>query len=507
MKEEKLFSEKHVSEKQWFWFLAFVGLITRFPLLRMFSAETTDAVFSLTYFTTGWTQTHHFGILPGHPLLLWVGQWFGLSGWLWGRIVSAAAGLIFLIPLWKFSRRWISVEMTGIVCLMAIFSPLLWQWSLRISADTLFLLAFWWCLERLTTTFIDKNKNAWTQGCLAAALAACVRPEGFLLFPWVLYLGEREFSEGRWKRRTILILLWLTPLFFIKERFMDILYAYQEGAGLTSGFSQVRFPILNFIDHLYTYLSQPLYVFTPLIFWFSVLGLAKMCRRNDPVGSAFKKIVLQVYVLVLLSRLIPTIYQDRHMFPFLPLLLLAAGVHIETFFESLDKNNGRIQLMFWKNGLITLCIAWLALFSSAVLISQNDSFGDIKRSSEFLKTLPADAVIYTDEVPKTQYWSQRKVILMPYLEENTQFNPKPGDYVVLHSFYIPRIGQVDQYLVRKNGAELLREESSMVVPLLTDVMENPAIQNRTKAAAFRFEPQFFRSRVYRIPPTGRKGKP
>ena len=70
--------------------------------------------------------------------------------------------------------------------------------------------------------------------------------------------------------------------------------------------------------------------------------------------------------------------------------------------------------------------------------------------------------------------------------------------MVLHSFYVPRIGQADQHLVREHGAELLREESSMVVPLLTDVMENPVFQNRTEATAFRFIPQFFRSRVYRI---------
>ncbi len=423
----------------------------------------------------------------------------GLPIGLWGRFLTATAGLLFLIPLWKFSRRWLSVDMTGIICLMALFSPLLWQWSLRITMDTLFLLLFWWCLERLTAVFVDKSEPAWIQGCLAGAMAASVRPEGFILFPWIWYLGEKTFVKGRWKRRDILLLAWLTPVYFIKDRFLDILFAYREGAGMTGGASQVQLPFLNFIDHLYVYLSQPLYVFTPLVYWFSVLGLAKMCRRNDPVGSAFKQITIQVYILVLLSRLIPTIYQDRHMLPFLPLLLVAAGYHLETFFASLDKGKNPIFLMFWKNGLITFCIAWLALFSAASLISQKDSFGDIKRSSEFLTGLPENAVIYSDEVPKTQYWSGRKVMLMPYLAENTQFVPRPDDYIVLHSFYIPRIGYVERNLMGKYGAEMIRDDQSMVVPLLTDVMEDPNLQNRTASTAFRFAPQFFKSRVYHIP--------
>jgi hypothetical protein len=255
--------------------------------------------------------------------------------------------------------------------------------------------------------------------------------------------------------------------------------------------------MLNFIEHFYAYLTQPLYVFTPLLFWFAILGVAKMVRRPGPESEAFKKILLQVFVLLFLSRLVPVTYQDRHMLPFLPLVLTAAAYHIETFFKSLGPVRSWTHIL-WKNGLLTLCFLWLALFSAAMFMAQNDSFGDIQRSAEFLKTLPADAVIYSDEVPKTQYWSGRKITLMPYLAENTQFNPKPGDYIVLHSFYIPRIWAVDRFLTDRHAVEVLKDEPSMVVPLLTDVMEKPELQNRVAATAFRFVPQFFRSRVYRV---------
>ena len=499
MKKTKPFEPRRLSSAQWFWFLAFMGILTRAAMLRTAAAETTDGILCLTYFNLDFVQTPRFMILPGYPALLWLGEHLGLPGWLWGRILSALAGVLFLIPLWKFSRRWVPEEMSGIICAMALFSPLLWQWSLKVMPDTLFLLFFWWCLERLTAADVEKNEKAWWQACLLGAAASMTRVEGFLFFPWLLALGFGVSGMNRWKRFLGSLVIWAGPFYFLSQKLVLLLSAYQEGLGLTEGAGKVRFPFVNFVDHFYTYLTQPLYVFTPLVFWFAILGLAKMVRRRDPEGDALKKITLQILVLIFISRLIPAQYQDRHMLPFLPLLLVAAGFHHEIFFESLDKSRGVIKVLFMKNGLLTLCMAWLALYSVAVLISQTDSFGDIKRSSEFLKTLPPDAVIYSDEVPKTQYWSGRKIKLMPYLAENTAFTPRPGDYVALHSFYVPRIGQADEHLVRGYGAELLKEESSMIVPLLTDVMEDPDFQNRTTATAFRFAPQFFRSQVYRIP--------
>jgi hypothetical protein len=387
--------------------------------------------------------------------------------------------------------------MAGITCSMALFSPLLWQWSLKVMPDTLFLLAFWWALERLTAFYVEKDPSAWWQACLAGAVAGLTRPEGFLLLPWILILGMDRSRQGRVRKFAGAILVWAAPLYFMAQKSFLLLNAYREGMGLTEGAARVQFPMMNFIEHFYAYLSQPLYVFTPLIFWFAILGQAKMARRPGLEGEAFRKILLQVFVLLFLSRLVPVTYQDRHMLPFLPLILTAAGYQIETFFKSLGPARSWVPIL-WKNGLVTLCLLWLALFSAAMFMAQNDSFGDIKRSSEFLKTLPADAVIYSDEVPKTQFWSGRKVVLMPYLVENTQFNPRPGDYIVLHSFYIPRLWAVDRFLTDRHAVEVLKDEPSMVVPLLTDVMEKPELQNRVEATAFRFAPQFFRSRVYRV---------
>src|SRR5258708_34312070 len=135
-KERSFFIPRQLTAAQWFWFLTVIGLLVRLPMLRQAAAETTDGILCLTYFSPDLASTPRFVILPGYPVLLWIGLHLGLPDWLWGRLLSTAAGLLFLIPLWKFSRRWLPMEMSGIVCFMALFSPLLWQWSLEIMPDT-----------------------------------------------------------------------------------------------------------------------------------------------------------------------------------------------------------------------------------------------------------------------------------------------------------------------------------------------------------------------------------
>lgn len=504
MRTDRVYHERQLSGTQWFWFLAVVGLVTRAALLRFATAETTDGILCLTQFTPDFVDTPRFVILPGYPFLLHLLQLVGMPGWIAGRGLAALAGLLFLFPLWNFSRRWMSVEMSGMVCLMALFSPLLWQWSLKVMPDTLFLFLFWWSLERLTTVHIERKPSAWLTACAIGALAACVRPEGFLLLPWVAFLGaEAAVQKGKSREGLGLpfslgavLVCWFLPALFMKDKFLKLLEAYREGAGLIGGTETARFPFLNIIDHFYAYLAQPLYIFTPLVFWFAVLGLAKMTRRKDVIGEAFRRIPLQVLLLLFLSRLVPATYQDRHLLPFLPLLLVAAGYQLETFLVSLGHQKGSLQALVWKNGILFFGMLYLVLFSSAVLLCQRDSFGDIKRSSTFLKSLPEGAVLYSDEVPKTQYWSGRKISPIDYSQK--PFMPKVGDYVTLHSFYSPRISVLDTNLKERFGAVAIHSESSMVVPLLTDLMEDPSLQNRTGATGSRFRPQFFISVVYEI---------
>jgi hypothetical protein len=484
---------RELTPAHWFWFLIFMGLVTRVPLLRMATAETTDGVYCLTYFSPSFQPNDRFVLFPGYPFLLSLGQWLGAQGWLLGRILSSLAGFLFLIPLWRFSRRWMSMEMSGVVCTMALFSPLMWQWSLKVMPDVFFLLLFWLALERLTASDEDRNGGAWIAANLAAAVAACTRPEGYLLFPWIWSVGEGLDPKRVWQRRLFSVLAWVGPFLLLLPKTMTILDAYREGTGMAPGLSGRHLFVLNAIEHLYTYLTQPVFVFTPLVFGAALLGLGKMTHREGKEGRAFRRVILQVYLVLFLSRLFPMAYQDRYLLPFLPLVLVAAGYQLDLFFEGWKPEGHPVRKMFVKNGLLTVLLAWSVIFSAAVMIAQNDSFGDIKRSAEALKALPPDAVIYSDEIPKTQYWSGRQLRLV-----TLPFNPEPGTYVVLHSFYTPRLGPVDQNMRERLGATVIRQDNSMLVPLLTDLMEDPTLQNRFEATAFRFRPQFFTTLTYHV---------
>jgi hypothetical protein len=338
-----------------------------------------------------------------------------------------------------------------------------------------------------------KDASAWFMACLAGGAAACTRPEGYLLIPWLWSVAEGLGKEGRWKRRFFLILAWAGPLLLLAPKFALILSAYREGAGITPNLPHRFFLMVNFFKHLYIYLTQPVYVFTPLIVGAAFLGLGKMARREGPEGQSFRRILLQVFFLLFLSRLFPVSYQDRYLLPFLPLVLVSAGYELELFFNKWEDRAKPIRNMFIKNGVLTGLLAWCVIYSTGVQISQNDSFGDIKRSAEFIRSLPADAVIYSDEIPKTQYWSGRSLQLV-----TLPFNPPKGSYVLLHSFYTQRLGFVDQHMREGLGGRVIHQESSMVVPLLTDVMEDNSLQNRCEATAFRFEPQFFNTLTYHM---------
>jgi hypothetical protein len=496
MSPEWKHSERHLTENQWFWFVAVIGLLTRLPLLGLSGSENTDGILSLTYFSKDFVATPRFVILPGYPLLLQLGAWLGLGGIFWGRIISCVAGLLILIPLWRYARRWMGVEMSAMVCLMALFSPLLWQWSLKVMPDTTFLLLFWWSLERLTAAYLDRSPRAWIEACLTAVAAACVRPEGLLLLPWILVLESRITHGRSWIRKAIFLASWALPLFLVREKVFLLFSAYREGAGLTTASVPEGFPFFNFVYHFYAYLTQPFYVFTPLVYIFAILGLAKMMGREDDLGQSFRRIHVQLFAILFISRLVPVTYQDRHLMPFLPILVVAAGYQLETFLNQLKYPPNSMPYHFIKNGLLAVTLLYSAVFSSAAIGGQMDSFGDIKRSAEFLKTLPANAVIYSDEIPKTQYWAGRTVTLLDYSQK--PFMPHPGEYVILHSFYTPRINAVGDNMTARFGAALIHVDNSVVEPVMTDLMQDPHLQNRILATNYRFDPQFFTSVVYEI---------
>jgi hypothetical protein len=302
----------------------------------------------------------------------------------------------------------------------------------------------------------------------------------------------------------VALVAWVPALVLLAYRMNCLLSAYQEGLRWGEDASGFLSPVLNVIVHLYVYITQAPYLVTPIIFCFSLGGLWTLVHR--PTLAIRRAVVPMAIVLglLLLSRLIPTLYHDRHQLPFIPLWILLSAIGFQKMSDAWDRRFKGKRGMLFKNGIALVALSVEIVFSLACLTFQRDSFVDLKRGAEYLRRLPMNARVLSDEIPKTKYWARREVL--PWMPETIL---ETGSYLVIHSFYTKR----DQLLVNRlreiRGAETLFLEESYVTPLLSDLMEDANVQNRPSLIGRRFETQCFRTWVLRIGaeiPPGKRGR-
>lgn len=477
-----------LTEKQALWSLALIGLATRLPLLSWFTTETTDGVLCLTYFQWKLFALPRFVLFPGYPFLISLGHGVGLGEIEWGRCLAAGAGLLVTIPVWRLARRWASVEISFLMSLAYLLSPLGWMWSLRVMPDTLFLCLFWFAAER---ALAFEESSGWKRAAALSLLslgAFLVRPEGLVLVAAVVWLlarrsGYRLGAAGLGLAALGLGASWPIRLFLLKS-----FGAFQEGA------TGVEDPLSHLGESLWTYLTQPAWVFSPVLFFMAVGGLFALPHRTDTVGVFWRRRLLPLLAVLFVLKWLPTNYQDRHLLPFLPAVCILAAYKLQELENGWAARCDATGRMVRRNGLAGLTLCYLIGFSLVVFAVQRDSFGDLARNAEYLKTLPADAVVYSDEQFKTIYGSDRYAI--PWTPEVRDL--KPGTFLVFHTFYTPRLRHLEETLSHIYELEVVRRDYAVTIPVLTDLMMDPALQNRPQAASRRFEPQSFETRVYRV---------
>jgi len=193
-------------------------------------------------------------------------------------------------------------------------------------------------------------------------------------------------------------------------------------------------------------------------------------------------------------KMVPTNYQDRHLLLFLPAVCLLAALKLQSMETAWKARCTEWEVLVRRNGLAALMLGFLMVFSAAVLVLQKYAFGDILRGALYLRTLPADAVVYSDEQFKTEYAAHRPIRL--WTPELRDLNP--GDYLFFHTFSPPHLNVLQATLERHFQLEVVHRDFSYLVPLLTDLMMEPRLQNRPQATAVRFEPQYFETRVCRV---------
>jgi hypothetical protein len=468
--------------------LGIVGVLTRLLFLHWFTTELTDGVLCLTYFKSHLYEIPRFVVFPGYPALVALGAVLGFQVETWGRILSALFGFLTLVPIWRLSRRWASVEISFLVCLAYLLSPLTWMWSLRVMSDTVFLFLFWYAVERLLS-FEESPDLKKTMALFFCALGSfLVRPEGafLVLFAVLLLCKKREYRGwGMGLLFSATALGFLTPMRFL---FSHVLGAFEEGTvGLES-------PFPHLLGNFLVYITQPAWVFSPILFFLAVGGVFLALGLSSETGRFWRRRALWLLSVFLLFKLAPTNYQDRHLFVFLPAVCVFAALKLQSLEDAWRMRCTETNMLLRRNGLAGLMLCFLAIFSIAVLVLQKDAFGDVFRSAQYLKTLPPKSVIYSDEQFKTEYFSKRTVSV--WNSEIRRLNP--GDYLVFHTLYTPRLNWLEQTLRRHFEMELVHQDTSYVVPLLTDLMMDPKLQNRSQAVSSRFEAQYFETKIFRV---------
>jgi hypothetical protein len=466
-----------------------VGLLTRLPLLHWFTTELTDGVLCLSYFQRDWYELPRFVLMPGYPALVRLGEMAGFPPALWGRLLAAIFGILAAWPVWAMSRRWASVEASFLATLAFLLSPLAWMWSLRVMPDSMFLFFFWMALERFTAIqdHAGSGKELLTAlGC--AWVAMWTRTEGFLLLPIAAYTLVRNRDRARW---TILFLIATATMALPRSgRFLasHLLDAFREGAvGLED-------PVSSLLSNLWVYTTQPAWVFSPILFVLGIGGALALLNQGGSTAGIWRRLLLPFLVLVLVLKMIPTNYQDRHLLVFLPALCVLAAYQLELWWGAWRERHGILGALWRRNALAAAGLAWLLVFSMAVLVFQRDAFGDLKRNAEFLRTLPPGTTVYSDEEIKTGYASGRPIL---------PWNPprqtlKQGDWLIFHTFTTNRYRQLESSLRNNHAFEIVRVDRSYVLPLLTDLMMDKSFQNRPRAASRRLEPQYFETIALRI---------
>jgi len=464
------------------------GFLTRLLILNWFHAEITDGVLCLTYFQNHNYEIPRLTIFPLYPALLGIFTALGLVGEVSGRFLSASFGVLAIWPLYRLARRWSSPETAFLAGLAYLLSPLAWMWSLRTLPDTMFLFLFWMALERLAAVILDSDGDAslWKVAGLAF-LAAGTRPEGLLLALWILLFLSRRPGGWRWAAALTAAMLGTTFWAPVQSILIHVLGAFREGSvGLDDPFSHL-------LSSLWVYITQPAWVFSPLLTLLAVGGLLEVVSRSDAAGKVWRRWILPILALELALKMIPTNYQDRHLLPFLPGVCILAALKFETLTQTWENHHGAWGGMWRRNALASLVLMYLMVFSVGVLVVQRDAFGDLKRNAEYLRLMPAETVTYTDEQFKTEYWSGRKVRIWDPGGERL----RKGDLLVFHTLYTPRLNRLEESLFRNHRLEVIRRDQSSLLPLLTDLMMDPDLQNRATAVSRRAEAQYFETVTYR----------
>lgn len=125
-----------------------------------------------------------------------------------------------------------------------------------------------------------------------------------------------------------------------------------------------------------------------------------------------------------------------------------------------------------------LSLAASAVFSGLVLYWSRDSFGDIRRSAEYIRDHLRGERVFSSELRKVGFWSQTP--LRGYTRRS-RTRVRPGDLVLLVGWHTNLETEL-AYLNRFYLTEIVHKEKAEIVPLLADDIVDWAGKNLRRRA-------------------------
>ncbi len=486
----------------------FANLLLKLALVPLNGGEYTDGILQLTVFQ------HNSGLYPPlYGALSSAVATLGLPLEMAGRVVSAIASSLTLIPVFLLTRLLFGSEAARLAAVLFTCSPLVLRWSIRAMTDSLFLVLF--------TTSLYLSVKAWTLlrdpeatecpdcriaiSSVVAALAAFTRYQGVLLVPLLIIVVVVAWRHGRVPLRALVgVVPWLGVGWWLWQN-SGVHQGQFAGRTAATGIATVG---------AYWNTAESFVLISPYYFGYPVIALAIVgvlrgrWRRFTPMPFATAGVLVAGGLLGLQAMF--GSFQYRYMMPALPLVIAVAGGGG----EALYRLSQRRKLAWVYRVGMGAAVVYLAIFACAVLVLQRQAFADQKAAAHYVREVakPTDPIFANEQYGtfyelgcvKLSFWTGRKVQPLLDPKNGTLVNPPAGAWVLVGSHYGGADVQ-EQMIARLRKQVPLQEVTggafrSEILPLMDDIMAQPMLNQNPLGWVVRYVPQRFSTRVFRVAP-------
>lgn len=516
--------------------LAVVNLVWRLIWLTTSHGAYTDGILQITMFdseqgTTFWPPLYTLLALP----MAWV-PGLGLEGS--ARLVSVVAGALMIFPIEAIARRLFGLRAALMAMLAYTASPMPLRWSLQVMTDSTFALlwtsslaavviaaqASWPALFAKADSTAKPNSELAGKWMLLAsilgALATLTRYQGIFLLPVLGLMAWRmekmkdsggASSSGSGlslaRRPVVSLAVWAIVPVWVMTRGFSSIAAHLTQMGERTVTNSLGRTLLTYWDLFEVFVLTLPYFITHGIFGFFLFGLFRIQFGTKRIrNSAFVALYLALAVLTIQS--VFQAYQERYLLPLVPMVCIIAGHGFAVWERKCADRPAR----FWS--LAGPALVFGLVFSAFVAVNQGNPFLDMKQAGRYLSELPEDAVIVSTErynkeidAAKLTFWSGGREII-PFYNYVTQA-PRPGDYIVLSSFYGGQAGggwshyqrtkaDVEKFFPAREVAKFAYVSHA----LFPDIMSETFAHTNTLAFPLRYQRQDFETTILQVVPFG-----